>query len=51
MFLIWGGHLASKSDWGENQGASSQRSAIYMEESVAQSSPQKLGVGPDAIAP
>jgi hypothetical protein len=51
MFLIWGGHLASKSDWGENQGASSQRSAIYMEVSVGQTSPQKLGVWPDAIAP
>jgi len=51
MLLIWGGHLASKSDWGENQGASSQLSAIYMEVTVGQSSPQKLGVGPDAIAP
>jgi hypothetical protein len=51
IFLIWGGHLASKSDWGDNQGASSQRSAIYMEVSVGQNSPQKLGVGPDAIAP
>jgi len=51
VFLSWGGHLASKSDWGENQGASSQRSSIFIEVTVGQSSPQRLGIGPDAITP
>ena len=51
LFLIWAGHLASKTDWGDEQGASSQRSPIHMEVTVGQSSPQKLAIGPDAIAP
>jgi len=51
MFITWGGHLASSGDWGQNQGALSQRSPIYIEVTVGQSSPQKLGIGPDAITP
>ena len=51
MFMVWGGHLASKADWGENQGASSQHSPIFIEVTVGQAASQKLGIGPDAIAP
>jgi hypothetical protein len=51
VFLVWGGHLASKTDWGANQGASSQRSPIFMEVTVGQAAPQKIGIGPDAIGP
>jgi len=51
MFVIWGGHLASSSDWGENQGASSQRSPIDIEVVAGQSSPQRLAIQPDAVAP
>jgi len=49
--MIWAGHLASRNDWGENQGASSQQSAIHVEATVNEMGPQKLGIGPDAIAP
>ena len=51
IFVIWGGHLASSSDWGENQGASSQRSPIDIEVVAGQSSPQRLAIQPDAVAP
>lgn len=51
IFVVWGGHLASKADWGQNQDASSQRSPIYMEVGLGPGSPLKLGIGPDAIAP
>ena len=51
LFLMWGAHLASSSDWGENAGASSQTSSIYIEASVNQTGARRLGVGPDAIAP
>jgi len=51
LFLIWGGHLAARSDWGENQGASSQRAPIHIEASVNQTDAKRLGVGPDSIAP
>jgi len=49
--MIWAGHLASRNDWGENQGASSQQSAIHVETTVNEMGPQKLGIGPDATAP
>jgi hypothetical protein len=49
--LIWGGHLAAESDWGEGQGAASQPMPIGMGVSVNSPDPQRLGVGPDAIAP
>jgi len=51
LFLIWGGHLGQGSDWGENQGASNQRSPIHVETSVNQAEVKRIGVGPDAIAP
>jgi hypothetical protein len=51
LFLIWGAHLAQGSDWGENQGASNQRSPIHVEASVNQAEAKRIAVGPDAIAP
>ena len=51
VYVVWGGHLASKNDWGENQGASSQHSPIFIEVTVGQAASQKLGIGPEAIAP
>jgi len=51
LFLIWGGHLALSTDWGESQGAASQQSAIHVEPSVDDSDQRRLGVGPGAIAP
>ena len=51
LFLIWGGHLALSSDWGESQGASSQQSAIHVGTSVGHSDQRRLGVGPGAITP
>jgi hypothetical protein len=51
LFLIWSGHLATTTDWGETQGASSQESPINVESTVDQSGVDSIGVGPNAIAP
>ncbi len=51
LFMIWAGHLARSSDWGESQGAAGQQSAIHVEASVNDSDPHRLGIGPAVIAP
>jgi len=51
LFLIWGAHLALSSDWGENQGAYGQESALHVEAGVDDSDKHRLGVGAGVIAP
>jgi hypothetical protein len=51
LFLLWGGHLASSSDWGDNQGASSQQSPLSISASVNDSEAETLAIGEDAIRP
>ena len=51
LFLMWGAHLASSKDWGENRGASRQKSPVAVEASVDGGEREQVMVGPAAIAP
>lgn len=51
VFLVWGGHLALSSEWGEDEGASIQTAAIHMEVSVDDGDRHRLAVGPGIIVP
>ncbi len=50
LFLVWGAHLASSSDWGPGRGAADQKTAFGIEAGVVTLGSQRLVVAPGAIA-